>query len=47
MSTDNVKSYFSRYSKLQGQEEVDEETFKVIWINDSSCVVKLPSYALA
>jgi len=47
MSTDDVKKYFSRYSKLSDQAEVDEETFKIIWINDSSCVVKLPSDALA
>jgi len=43
MSTEDVQTYFSRYSKIIGQDEVNEESFKVIWINDSSCVVKFPS----
>jgi hypothetical protein len=47
MSTDDVKSYFARYSKLPGEEEVNEEHFKVTWINDSSCVVKLPGHIQA
>lgn len=47
MSTEDVCSYFSRYSKLAFQEAVDPETFKITWINDSSCVVKLPSEAQA
>lgn len=46
MSTDDVKNYFHRYSQLaQGVEslESEEDQFNVKWINDSSCVIKLPS----
>lgn len=42
MSTDDVKKYFGRYWKSE-EVENEEEAIKVIWINDSSCVVKLSS----
>lgn len=46
MSTKDVENYFKRFSTAM---EVDEEEseFKVNWINDSSCTVKLPSAEMA
>ena len=46
MSTKDVENYFKRFSTAM---EVDGEAseFKVNWINDSSCVVKLPSAEMA
>jgi len=42
MSTDNVREYFSRYFR-DSEMTVEEQNKAVIWINDSSCVIKLPS----
>ena len=42
MSTDDVKRYFKKYLELSTTTED-----QVRWINDSSCVVKFPSSALA
>lgn len=42
MSTDDVKKYFARYWKSV-EADGEEEAINVIWINDSSCVVKLAS----
>lgn len=49
MSTDDVKAYFSRYSQIPEDVEQVEgvELFSVQWINDSSCVIKLPTEAQA
>ena len=44
MSTEDVKKYFQRYSTVPfAAETTDEELFNVKWINDSYCVIKLPS----
>ena len=49
MSTSDVKTYFSRYQgeTNEAEEKVEEETFQIKWINDSSCVVKFPSEDIA
>ena len=46
MSTSDVEKYFKNYS--QDQENLQETKWPIIkWINDSSCVVQLPSEAHA
>ena len=39
MSTDDVKTYFSRYNKQPEGSEEPNAQLEVKWINDSSCVV--------
>lgn len=43
MSTDDVKKYFRRYVQQEGP----EDQLVVIWINDSSCVIKFMSAEIA
>lgn len=50
MSTGDVKAYFKRYTSVKKDEAEDPENKSevlITWINDSSCVVKLPSPELA
>ena len=47
MSTDDVKKYFARYVRKDIEPVEGEESLSVVWINDSSCVIKLQSEALA
>lgn len=49
MSNDDVKRYFKNYSEGQTEEGTDDgaKDLAIKWINDSSCVVQLPSEALA
>lgn len=50
MSTGDVKAYFKRYTMNKKDDAEDPENKKEVeiqWINDSSCVVKLPSAELA
>ena len=42
MSTKDVENYFKRYIEAE-----DENNFKIIWINDSSCVIKINTEDLA
>jgi uncharacterized protein (DUF1330 family) len=46
MSTKDVENYFKRFSNSM-EVEGEPSEFKVNWINDSSCVVKLPSAEMA
>ena len=50
MSTGDVKAYFKRYTMNKRDDAEDPENkqeAEIQWINDSSCVVKLPSAELA
>jgi hypothetical protein len=46
MSTKDVENYFKRFSTAM-EIEGEESEFKVNWINDSSCTVKLQSEEMA
>ena len=46
MSTKDVENYFKRFSTAM-EVEGEPSEFKVNWINDSSCTVKLPSAEMA
>jgi hypothetical protein len=46
MSTKDVENYFKRFSTAM-EIEGEPSEFKVNWINDSSCTVKLPSAEMA
>lgn len=50
MSTGDVKAYFKRYTmnkKDDAEDPENKQEVEIQWINDSSCVVKLPSAELA
>jgi hypothetical protein len=47
MSTDDVKKYFANYSSGPADANPEQKEMVVKWINDSSCVVQLPSEDLA
>ena len=50
MSTDDVKKYFKNYATDSTQQvaaDGEKKDLVIKWINDSSCVVKLPSAELA
>ena len=50
MSTDDVKKYFKNYATDNSQEVAtggEKKELVIKWINDSSCVVLLPTESMA